>query len=262
MNNRWIFILGGSTGFGLATAKYMSSKGYNVFIVHRDRRGNLPPFEAETEKIRALGVQAETINENALTPEGQEIILAKARSIFGGNVKIGVFLHSIADGNLKTIFNHGSPGETLSQEDFLHTINAMGVSFAIWARLLHENGFLEEGSRIIGLTSEGGSKVMKNYAAVGAAKSVLETLSKYMAAELAKDKITVNLLSPGVSITPALRPFRNKEELVNSTLNRNPSGRLTLPEDVAKAVYMLSQPESAWITGEIIRVDGGEQLIA
>ena len=103
---------------------------------------------------------------------------------------------------------------------------------------------------------------MINYAAVGAAKSALEAISRYLASEFAKHKITVNLLSPGVAITPALRPFVNKEQLIQTALNKNPSGRLTLPEDVAKAVYVISQPESSWITGEIIKVDGGEQLIS
>jgi len=257
----WVFILGGSTGFGLATAHYMAAKGYSVFIVHRDRRGNIPNFMAEVEKMRSSGVRVCTVNVNALTLEGQEVIIDALKKEIK-NEKIVTFLHSFADGNLKSILPDINSKGTLGQDDFLHTINAMGISFVTWSQILFQHNFFTEHSRIIGITSEGSSRVMLNYAAVGAAKSALEAFSRYMANEFAKHKITVNLLSPGVSVTPALRAFPNKEQLIHTATQKNPSGRMTLPEDVAKAVFLLSQAESSWITGNIIKVDGGEQLLS
>jgi len=138
----------------------------------------------------------------------------------------------------------------------------MGSSFVIWTQLLIENKFLSENGRILGFTSEGSSKVLNQYGAVGMAKATLEAACRYLAVELAPKKITVNLLNPGVMLTNAIKVFPNVTKFVNKAIERNPSGRLTTPEDIAKVAEFILSDNAAWITGEIIRVDGGEQLIS
>ncbi|MDH3684986.1 MAG: SDR family oxidoreductase [Myxococcales bacterium] len=98
----WALVLGGSSGFGLATATKLAEHGMNVCIVHRDRRGAMARIEPEFEKIRGLGVQLVTHNADALRAEKREQILEELKGRLGdGSVR--VLLHSIAFGNLKLI---------------------------------------------------------------------------------------------------------------------------------------------------------------
>jgi len=260
----WAFILGGSSGFGLATAEFFAAKGYNLFIVHRDRKGNMPSIETAFEHIKKKNVHLVSMNINANDNENHSEIVGKLKATLGDVEKVRIFLHSIADGNLKPIIDANSDkfsGKNLSEEDFHHTISAMGTSFLVWSKLLFENGFFAPSARIIGLTSEGSQKVLPGYAAVGASKTVLESLCRYLAIELAPYGITTNLINAGITETPALKAIPGFENLLERAKQKNPFKRLTQVEDIAKVIYLLSTDEAAWINGEIIRVDGGEQLM-
>lgn len=269
-NNNWAFILGGSSGFGLATAKLLSGKGYNLFIAHRDSRINHKKIEAHFNEIKANKMHFASINTNAITKDGQQKILAKIRVHLKENGKIKVFLHSIADGNLRSIIpdtphNNGSKAHKdekgLLEDDFHYTIQSMGTSFIIWSKLLLENNLFAENARIIGLTSEGSHRALPHYSAVAAAKGVLETSCRYLAKEFAQYGITTNLINAGISDTPALRSMPAHKEIIKNAIRRNPFKRLTCPEDVANVVYLLTLDQAGWINGEIIRVDGGEQIV-
>ncbi|MGI9431215.1 MAG: SDR family oxidoreductase [Myxococcota bacterium] len=98
----WALVLGGSSGFGLATATKLAEHGMNVCIVHRDRRGAMARIEPEFEKIRGLGVQLVTHNADALRAEKREQILEELKATLGDG-RVRVLLHSIAFGNLKLI---------------------------------------------------------------------------------------------------------------------------------------------------------------
>jgi NAD(P)-dependent dehydrogenase (short-subunit alcohol dehydrogenase family) len=98
----WALILGGSSGFGLATAGKLAAHGMNLFLVHRDRRGAMSRIEPEFEKLRGTGVRVETRNADALDPEKRTALLDDlARAMGSGRVR--VLLHSIAFGNLKLV---------------------------------------------------------------------------------------------------------------------------------------------------------------
>ena len=116
-------------------------------------------------------------------------------------------------------------------------------------------------ARIISFTSEGNSKAWRSYAAVSAAKVTLEAISRNMALEFAPFGIKVNCIQAGVTDTTSLRMIPGSEQIIKHTLKRNPNKRLTTPEDVANAVYLLTKDEAAWITGTVIPVDGGEHLV-
>lgn len=108
------------------------------------------------------------------------------------------------------------------------------------------------------MTSEGSTRVWAYYGPVSAAKAALESHIRQLAYELAKYGITVNGIRAGVTDTPALRKIPGNEQMIEYSLKRNPSGRLTTPEDVAKAIVHLSHDDMQWVTGNIIGVDGGE----
>jgi NAD(P)-dependent dehydrogenase (short-subunit alcohol dehydrogenase family) len=99
----WALILGGSSGFGLATAQKLAEHGMNLLIVHRDRRAAARAIEPEFEKLRGLGVELRSWNADATSPEKRAGVLDEATELLGQDQKIRVLLHSVAFGNLKLI---------------------------------------------------------------------------------------------------------------------------------------------------------------
>ena len=303
--DEWALILGGSSGFGLATAHKLSAHGLNLCVVHRDRRGAMSRIEPEFDRIRERGVSLVTFNKDALNAEVRSEILDGFAGALGGDGRVRVVLHSIAFGNLKLIgpeaptndtarerlakelgidaaalgeaadqlFAEGCDGvqglttppvysavSYLEEEDMALTIYAMGTSLLGWTQALRERGLFAPDARVLGLTSEGNSVAWKGYAGVAAAKVALESVSRSIAVEMAPFGIRSNIVQAGVTDTPALRMIPGSDHLKAQARIRNPFGRLTTPEDVADVIYLLSLPESAWINGAIIRVDGGERI--
>ena len=151
-------------------------------------------------------------------------------------------------------------GVFLEEEDLQQTIHAMGTSLLGWVQELHRRGLFAPDARVVGLTSEGNEVAWKGYAAVAAAKVALESISRAIAVEMAPFGIRSNIVQAGVTDTPALRLIPGSAQLKAAARRRNPFARLTTPEDVARVIHLLCLPESAWINGEVIRVDGGEHV--
>ncbi|MDX1648920.1 MAG: SDR family oxidoreductase [Myxococcota bacterium] len=99
----WGVILGGSSGFGLATAHKLAAQGMSLCVVHRDRRGAMKRIEPEFEKLRGHGVQVCTFNTDALSPEKRGEVLDALREAMGEGGRVRMLLHSIAVGNLKLL---------------------------------------------------------------------------------------------------------------------------------------------------------------
>jgi NAD(P)-dependent dehydrogenase (short-subunit alcohol dehydrogenase family) len=79
--------------------------------------------------------------------------------------------------------------------------------------------------------------------------------------ELARFGITANALRAGVTDTPALRKIPGAEQMIDEARRQNPYGRLTTPEDVSRCLLALCDPGTSWMTGNTIRVDGGEDFV-
>ncbi len=101
--NHWALILGGSSGFGLATAHKLARHGMNVAVIHRDRRGAMTTIEAEFTAIRATGVGFLAVNGDALSEEGRKTALDALAERMGGEGRVRLLMHSIAYGNLKPL---------------------------------------------------------------------------------------------------------------------------------------------------------------
>jgi NAD(P)-dependent dehydrogenase (short-subunit alcohol dehydrogenase family) len=101
--NDWAVILGGSSGFGLATAKKLAAHGMNLCIVHRDRRGAMERIDKEFEELRKTGCKLLTLNLDALSLEGITEVITKLKEAMQPSGRVRLLLHSIAFGNLKTI---------------------------------------------------------------------------------------------------------------------------------------------------------------
>jgi enoyl-[acyl-carrier-protein] reductase (NADH) len=141
------------------------------------------------------------------------------------------------------------------------TLDVMAHSLVYWTQEVVTRGLMADGGRIFAMTSSGGSRALPQYGPVSAAKAALEAHVRQLAVELAPRGITVNAIRAGVTATPAARKIPGYERLAAEALRRNPSGRMTTPEDVARALVVLAHPDTAWITGNVIGVDGGEDIV-
>ena len=148
----------------------------------------------------------------------------------------------------------------LEADDFSRTISAMGFNLVEWVRDIFKRNLFASDARVLSLTSEGGRKAWRGYAAVSAAKSVLESAARSMALEFAPFGIRSNIIQAGVTDTAALRIIPGSRHLKANAILRNPFGRLTRPSDVANVIYLLCLDEAAWINGAVISADGGEGI--
>ena len=256
----WALILGASSGFGEATSLELARSGYDIIGVHLDRRATLPHVEAVIAGVRAAGRKALFFNVNAADPERREEVLAGAGDAVGPDGAVAVFLHSLAFGNLRPYITHNQQDAiTPAQMDV--TLTVMAHCLVYWVQDLVHRGLMRRGGKIFAMTSAGGTRVLPNYGAVSAAKAALESHIRQLAMELAPRGITANAIRAGVADTPALRKIPGHEVIVETARTRNPSGRLTTPEDVARAIAALCRGGTEWISGNVIGVDGGEDII-
>ena len=258
----WALILGASSGFGGATAKALARDGMNIIGVHLDRKKTLAHAEAIRDEILGMDRKALFFNMNAADPEKRAEALDAVHSAFdeagGGNIK--AMLHSLAFGTLR-LYIADDPSESLNQKQMEMTLDVMAHSLVYWTQDIVHRGLMGEGGKVFAMTSEGGHRVIPHYGAVSAAKAALESHIRQLAAELAPRGITANSIRAGVTDTPALRMIPGHERMIEATRQRNPGGRLTTPEDIASAIVLLCKDGADWMTGNIIGVDGGEDIV-
>jgi len=306
-SNYWAIIIGGSSGFGLATAQKLASHGMNLCIIHRDRRGAMSKIQPSFDKLKSHGVNVITFNADALNQDKRKEILNQLSEALGENGKVRMLLHSIAFGNLKLLapFNPSKQSDKakeviagrlnkskeeidevinntfedgnvslhtlvnppkynnklmLDKGDFDRTIHSMGSNIVEWVQDIYLKNMFANDARILSLTSEGNSIAWKGYAAISAAKAVLESVSRSMAVEFAPYGLRSNVIQAGVTDTAALKAIPGSDHIKANAILRNPYGRLTQPEDVANVIYLLCMDEASWINGSLICVDGGERI--
>ncbi|HLW61190.1 MAG TPA: SDR family oxidoreductase [bacterium] len=256
----WALILGASSGFGEAASLEFARSGFDIIGVHLDRKATQAHVEQVINGILTTGRRALFFNVNAADPERREEVLFRAAEEIGPSGTVAVLLHSLAFGNLRP-YTADSPQEAITPAQMDMTLSVMAHSLVYWVQDLVHRSLMRKGGKIFAMTSAGGSRVLPNYGAVSAAKAALESHIRQLAMELASRGITINAVRAGVTDTPALRKIPGHEAIVDAALRRNPSGRLTTPSDVARALAALCRPGTEWITGNVIGIDGGEDII-
>jgi NAD(P)-dependent dehydrogenase (short-subunit alcohol dehydrogenase family) len=257
----WCLILGASSGFGAAAARAFAVAGLDVAGVHLDRRATLPQAEEVAKAVEAAGRRALFFNVNAADPERRaEVVDALARETRGGP-RVRVLLHSLAFGTLRPFLARDA-AEVATPAQLAMTLEVMASSLVHWTQALVAAALLERGARVFAMTSEGALRALPSYGPVGIAKAALEAAVRQLAVELAPLEATANAICAGVTPTPALGRIPGHERLLEIARARNPRGRLTRPEDVAGALVALAEPGCGWLTGNVIRVDGGEGISA
>lgn len=260
----WAIILGGSSGFGFAAVEKLVQHGMNVAVLYRE---TALVERTLKEKFSSLAIANQVTilpyNINALDAGGRQAFVQQFNELAQKKHSVRLLLHSIARGNLKPlveadISKQEGEDNLLSIRDIEMTTYAMATSLLDWTRLLLQEKIFHQDARIIGLTSEGAHKYWDSYSAVSIAKASLESLATYMAIEFSRYGLKTNLIQAGVTETPSLKRIPGSAELIEIAKKRNPFGRMTQPEDVAKVIYLLCTDEAAWINGSLIHVDGGE----
>jgi enoyl-[acyl-carrier protein] reductase III len=255
----WALVLGASSGFGAASAIELAKVGMHIVGVHLDRRERWPAVEELQEKIRALGREAVFFNVNASDDQYRTDTVEKIRAkLVEAEGTLRVLLHSLAFGSLKPM---AGAEQILSKKQLEITVDTMGHSLVYWVQDCLRAGLFDRGGRIFAMTSAGGSRVVPNYGAVSAAKAVIESHIRQLAVELAPAGMTANAILAGVTDTPALRLIPGHEKIVEVAKKRNPHGRLGTPEDVARCIVALCHPATYWMTGNVLHVDGGENVV-
>ena len=252
----WAIILGGSSGFGFASVEKLASQGLNIAVLYRETSITEKPLLEKYSKLASENsITILPCNVNALAADAREAFINKFTSENGTEKhKVKLLLHSIARGNLKPLAGE----DTLSAEDIQFTTYAMSNSLLDWTRDILKADLFHPDARVIGLTSEGAHKYWDGYAAVSIAKASLESLAKYMAVEFAPFGLKTNIIQAGITATTSLKMIPGSEKLIEIGTSRNPMGRITQPEDVAKVIYLLCTEDAFWVNGALIHVDGGE----
>ncbi len=253
-------ILGASSGFGKATAIELAKKGFNIFGVHLDLGTSRVNTELFMEDLSKYNIKAKFFNTNAANEQNRISVINEIKeeleAIHG---HINVFMHSLAFGALGNFIDKKRDME-VSAKKLEMSLNVMSCSLLYWVQELFHNDLLKTNSKIFAMTSNGSNMATNNYGAVSVAKAALEAIVRQIAFELAPHNITANAILAGPSPTPSGMKIPGFEKFLKFAKEFSPFQRLTQPEDAAKVIALLSGSESNWITGQVIRVDGGQSI--
>ncbi len=255
MSKECALILGVSSGIGEACARELAKNGVDIIGLYM--RKSKDTINSLADDICSHGVKAHMIKMNACNYEKMNEFLMG--DIFS-NYKIQVLVHSLAFGSMKPFIADNS-SDAINKKNIEMTLDVMSNSLIYWVQSAYNKNLFKKGSQIIAMTSAGARKQWLSYGAVSMAKAALESACRQLAIELTSSNIAVNAIQAGVTDTPALRKIPGNEGMIDKVLASNPGGRLTTPQDVAKSVALIGLNKATWMTGNVIRVDGGEDII-
>ena len=248
MKKKVALVTGSSRGIGKVIATELAKKGYDLVINYaRSKKAALET----AEELHKLGSDTLVVKCNVGKVEKIKEMFREIDEHFG---RLDVLVNNAASGVLRPLMELEE-----THWNWTMNVNSKALLFCAQeaAKFMEKNG----GGKIVSISSLGSVRVLDNYAAVGASKAALESLTRYLAVELAPKNIAVNAVSGGTVDTDALTHFPNREQLLNDAAKRTPVGRMVEAKDLANAVMFLLSEEAAMIRGQTLVVDGGISLL-
>jgi enoyl-[acyl-carrier protein] reductase III len=236
-------ITGGSRGIGRAITLKLAAEGADVIINHLRKRD---AAAATAEEARKLGVKAHVIRANIAEVEKIDRLFDEIEAEFG---KLDIFVSNAASGTARAAMDLDERGW-----DWTMDINAR--AFLLGAQRAAR--LMKRGGHMVSISSLGSQLVLPVYTAVGVSKAALESLTRYLAVELAPRGINVNAVSAGAVQSDNLMMYG--QDLPVQSLTETPVGRMVLGEDIANLVAFLCSDNAHMIRGQVIVIDGGLSL--
>ncbi|MBA3926939.1 enoyl-[acyl-carrier-protein] reductase FabL [Listeria rustica] len=246
--NKVALVTGSSRGIGREIALELAKQGYDIAINFARSRSKA---EEVAKEVEALGQKAILVRANVGDIAKLKGMFEEIDEAFG---RLDVLVNNAASGVLRPIMELNE-----SHWDWTMDINAKALLFASQeaAKRMQKTG----GGKIVSLSSVGAIRYLENYTTVGVSKAAVESLTRYLAVELAPLGISVNAVSGGLIETEALDHFPNREELLADAIAKTPAGRMVEAGDLVKAVSFLVSDQADMIRGQTIIVDGGRTLL-
>lgn len=243
-------ITGGSRGIGRALALTLAREGAAV-VVNYVRNADLA--ESVVREIEGLGSRAIAVRANVEVPEEIDALFDRVEAEFG---RLDHFVSNAAASSFKKIVD-------LKAHNLDRSFDLNVRAFVLGAQ--RAVPLMRDGGRIAVLSSYGSIRAYPTYANLGSNKAAIEAFVRYMAVEFAPRGINVNAINGGLIDTESCAYFYEKVPgmaPIGSVLAKVPKGRMGSPQEVADAIAFLLGPESEYITGQTICVDGGLSVIA
>lgn len=247
LKGRVALVTGGSRGIGRAIALRLAEAGADLFI---NFFLNREAAEKTARDTTAKGVAVHLLHADLKEPKQIQAMFEEVRRLSGS---LDILIHNAASGILRSTLEL-----TPKQWDWVMNTNARPL--LLCAREVAS--IMRRGGRIISLSSLGSSRVIPSYGAIGISKAALESLTRYLAVELAPRGVTVNAISAGAVETEVWDLVPDSALVLERVRKRTPAGRLLTAEDVAEIVFFLVSPQAQMIQGQVIVVDGGYSLLA
>jgi len=239
-------VTGANRGIGKAVALRLAASGCAVVIGGRVKER----VEAAAEDLRKTGARVVAHTGDVSDPAAACAIVERAVKEFG---RLDILINNAGISRMSPFFEITPE----SWREFLD-VHLSGNFYCgqAAARIMKDSG----GGRIVNVSSIAASMAMYGTAPYAAAKGGILSLTRVMAVELAKFGITVNAVAPGPVATEQLRAVYD-EKMYRERSRAIPLGRLAEPEEVAAAVHFLVSPDAAYITGQVITLDGGAAAV-
>jgi 3-oxoacyl-[acyl-carrier protein] reductase len=242
LSGRTALVTGGSRGIGRAIANRLATQGADVAFTYR---GNEEAAAACTAELERLGRRALAIQANATDPEAAEAVVKQVVEVFG---KVDILVNNAGITRDDLIMR-------MSIEAFREVLETNLFGAFYMTKAVTRPMLKARSGRIVNITSVSGQAGQMGQANYSSAKAGLIGLTKATARELASRSITCNAVAPGFVTTELTRDL--PEALQAELIARTPLGRFGTTEEIANAVAFLVSDEAAFITGQVLAVDGG-----
>lgn len=236
-NDKAVLVLGAYGGLGQTASRHLTDCGYRVICAGRD-----------ADKLRAFAAEIDCpfVQVDAGNFDEMGRCFEEASKCFGS-------LHGVVNAVGILLLK---PAHTTTEEDWLSVItNNLTSSFACVK--YGSKALMAKGGSIVLVSSAAAFAGLPNHDAIAAAKGGVSALARSAAATYARQNIRVNCVAPGMMKTPMTKSVTDNALQLEASIEMHALGRIGTPEDIAPAIEWLISDKSSWVSGEVLKIDGG-----